>query len=80
VKSNDLALAKLKEFGSNVSGLTKLRFFFNTPITGIQAGRTRSSYFQLELNWSRSNFYLSIFEILMLFALYAICDRVQLYI
>jgi len=29
VKSNELTLAKLRKFGSNVSGLTKLKFFFN---------------------------------------------------
>jgi len=35
VKSNDLALVKLRKFGSNVSELTKLKFFFNEPITNI---------------------------------------------
>jgi len=35
VKSKDLALAKLRKFNSNVSGLTikKLNFFFNVPIS-----------------------------------------------
>jgi len=34
VKSNVLVLAKLRKFVSNDSGLTKLRLFFNVPITG----------------------------------------------
>jgi len=37
VKSNGLALAKFKKFGSNVGRLTKLTFFFNMPITGLWA-------------------------------------------
>jgi len=59
VKSNNLALRK---FGSNVSGLTKLTFFFNVPIKGVQEpeyrrnlasfsksrSRTRSGHFWLK--------------------------------
>jgi len=36
VKSNVLALAKLRKFGYNIRGLTKLKFVFNVLITAKQ--------------------------------------------